>query len=67
MKVTSPTTRPDPFNSATYLLSTLIAARASGDAILERLVRDRLADRGVRIQFAGDLPVPAARKAVQRA
>ncbi len=67
MKVTSPTPKPDPFNSATYLIGTLIAARASGDTVLERLVRDRLAERGVNIEFGGELlPVSAARKAVPR-
>ena len=49
-----------------FLFVTLIAARKSGDKMLESLARDWLAEIGIRVVFADDLPVPAARKAVDR-
>ncbi len=58
--------KPDPFDSPTYLLATMFAARKSGDVVLERLVSRRLADIGIRIVFADELTQPAARKAVAR-
>lgn len=63
---TSPGDKPDPFVSPTFLLSVLFAARKSGDAVLERLVARRLAELGIRVQFAANMRPPAERKAVNR-
>lgn len=64
VKTKSKNSKPDPFDSTTFLLATMFAARKSGDVVLERLVARRLAERGIRVSFADDLPVPAARKGV---
>jgi len=63
---TSADDKPDPFNSPTFLISTMFAAHRSGDHVLERLVNRRLAEVGIRISFASDLPQPARRKVVSR-
>jgi hypothetical protein len=58
--------KPDPFDSPTFLLATMFSARRSGDVVLERLAARRLAELGIRVQFADALPRPARRKAVAR-
>lgn len=63
---TSKGDQPDPFDSPTYLLATLFAARRSGDVVLERLTARRLAEIGIRITFAADLPAATDRKAADR-
>jgi hypothetical protein len=45
-------------DSPLYLLAVLIAARKSGDRILVRVARRRLAAHGVDVRFAEDLAAP---------
>lgn len=47
-----------------FLFVMLLAARNAGDRMLESLARDWLAELGIRVRFANDLPTPAKRKAV---
>lgn len=49
-----------------FLFVTLLAARKAGDRMLESLARDWLAEVGIRIVFADELPDTVARKAVTR-
>ena len=61
----------DPFSPAllgspTFLLVALIAGRATHDKSLERLAARRLADLGIKVTFASELPQPEGRKAVLR-
>jgi len=66
MTTSKPGAKPDPFDSPTFLLATMFSAHRSGDFVLERLVSRRLAEVGIRISFANDLPRPAKRKVVSR-
>jgi hypothetical protein len=54
--------RPD---DPAFLFVTLIAARKSGDKLLESLVRDWLAAIGIRVQFWSELLPQKSRKAVR--
>lgn len=47
--------------SPLYLLAVLVAARRSGDRILARVTRRRLAALGVEVRFADDLPARKSR------
>jgi hypothetical protein len=60
------TEKADPFDSPIYLLAVLFSARKSGDTVLERLAGRRLADLGISVQFAADLPRPGGVKGVAR-
>ncbi len=50
--------------SPAFLLVALIAGRATHDKSLERLASRRLANLGIKVSFAPELPRPASRKAV---
>jgi hypothetical protein len=41
-----------------FLFVMLLAARKAGDRMLESLTRDWLAELGIRVRFANDLPAP---------
>jgi hypothetical protein len=45
-------------DSPLYLLAVLVAARKSGDRILARVTRRRLAALGVEVRFAAELAAP---------
>lgn len=62
MPTPSPADPPDPTASPLYLLAVLFSARRSGDRLLERVTRRRLARLGVRVAFGNELPAPTARK-----
>lgn len=50
-----------------FLFCILLAARKSNDRMLESLARDWLAEVGIRVVFADELPPPPAkRKGVDR-
>lgn len=58
---------PDPRPSdPPFLFVTLLAARKSGDRMLESLARDWLAEVGIRVVFADALDSPAGGKEVAR-
>lgn len=48
-----------------FLFVMLLAARKAGDRMLESLARDWLAEVGIRVVFADELPTPADRKGVR--
>jgi hypothetical protein len=50
-------------DSPLYLLAVLVAARKSGDHILARVTRHRLAALGVDVRFADELAAPRRAKA----
>lgn len=57
---TSPVPRPtDP----PFLFVALLAARKGGDTLLESLARNRLAEIGIRVVFASELPAQKAKGA----
>jgi hypothetical protein len=45
-----------------FLFVTLLAARKAKDRMLESLARDWLAEIGIRVVFADELPTPVKRK-----
>ena len=49
-------------DSPLYLLAVLVAAKKSGDRILVRVTRRRLAALGVEVRFADELAAPKPRK-----
>jgi len=49
-----------------FLFVMLLAARKAGDKMLDSLARDWLAELGISVTFANDLPTPTARKGVRR-
>ena len=53
---------PPDHESPALLLATLYSARKSGDRVLERLTRCRLAALGIVISFGDELPPPAKTK-----
>ena len=61
-----PADRPDPWNSALYALAVLHAARQSGDHVLEREARKRLARFGVRVILTPADDAPSSGKGVGR-
>lgn len=54
-------------SSPSYLLASLFAARKAGDKLLERLNTRRLAELGIKVQFASAIkPRKPSRKVVPR-
>ena len=55
----APSLQPDPRpTDPPFLLVALLAARQSGDRMLESLARDWLAERGIRVVFGDPLDSP---------
>jgi hypothetical protein len=57
MHATLPAADPRPTDPP-FLFVMLLSARKSGDRMLESLARDWLAEAGIRVVFADELPAP---------
>ena len=67
MSAESKTSDAELHSSPSYLLASLFAARKSGDKVLERLNAGRLAELGIKVQFASAIKPPKpSRKVVSR-